>query len=144
MVDEVLELKGQKDKLYEAYKKSVESTNALISKRKTYYNSILEAMIQLEQSKTAYAKSLLNKYVNLFDRILRTFLEKIANFGATLGTVKPELEAKGRLSPLNENSILFMPVKCVEYDSEYVFAVFVHPCFLKISKQQNKGSVYTT
>ena len=114
-------MKEQKGKLFEEYKKSIEATNALIKKRKLYYNSLLEAMMQLDQSRAGYTKSLLAKYVAIIEKALRIFAERVSSIGVSVSNIKPETDLKSFIG-IRENTVqnhLFNPMTCVEYDSEY-------------------------
>ena len=117
----MLKLRVENKEKCEKYKKSVEATNALILKRQAYYNSLVETMLQLEQSRIGLAKSLISKYINLMERTAKIFAEKSNVLSASLASVRSEDDIRNfQASKANHsNNIAFSPTKFIQYDSEY-------------------------
>lgn len=121
-----MKLKEEKIKGFENYKKSIENTNLLINKRKSYYCSMLESLVLLDQSRSGFAKTLLSKYLILMDKITKNVVEKITNISITLQNIRPELDSYNFATAKENNkgqNVLFTPLKLIEYDSEYFFII---------------------
>ena len=113
-------MKGQTDKLYQGYTKSVEETNALIVSRKGYFSALVESMIQIEESRIGFVKGLIVKNLKCTEQIAQSYSEKIVKMEAAVAAIdsQADIQAFTRDSDLAGENPIFAAVKCTPYEYE--------------------------
>ncbi len=117
-IDDAQMLKRQTDAYYQAYVRSVANSNSLIQRRQKTFGSLMDSMAQIEESRAAFLKGLINKHLKHTEEIARMYLERnavMADAAAKIdseGDIKRYMEAQGAAQENNP----FEALKCTQYE----------------------------
>jgi len=117
-IDEMVTLKEQAKKQFEIYKKATEEANALMGKRELYYNSLIESMVQLSQSRTSIKKSYLQKFVIIIESFFKKSLARLNSLALAVESINDKEDYLALKESVTNNDEIFSLMKCTEYISE--------------------------
>jgi len=120
-----LDLKLEVDANLTNYKKSVEKTNSLIQDKYDEYYTVLEAMLQLEESREEFVKNVLKKHLDYSEHISKIFLDKTNSIRSVVEYVNSTNDMHIFVSELKNTGLnpLFIPIETIIYQplSPYLF-----------------------
>ena len=99
------------------YKKTVGDSNTLLEKKIKEYEVLVESMLQLDESRITFVKTLLNKNIKYTEYVAKTYLSRVTALSSMIECVNAQTDIE---IFVNETDNLlpnpaFIPIECEEY-----------------------------
>ena len=102
----------------ESYQKSVEETNGMLETKLNDYETLVETMLQLDESRVGFVKTLLGKSVQYTEHVAKAYISRATSLSNIIECIngKSDIElfvSECENSPLNQ---LFIPIEYEQYE----------------------------